>query len=67
MEEPARKGRDLQITRPEEHPVIDVSYVELPENLTRRILNSSNVLGFMALCALLLARHSRKRTPSWPW
>ncbi len=63
MEEPARKGRDLQITRPEEHPVIDVSYVELPENLTRRILNSSNVLGFMALCALLLAPAFAEENP----
>lgn len=63
MEESVRKERDLQITRPEEHPVIDVSYVELPEKLTRRILNSSNVLGSMALSALILAPAFAEENP----
>lgn len=63
MEEPVRKERDLQVASPEEHPVIDVSYVELPEKLTRRILNSSNVLGAMALFALILAPAFAEENP----
>ena len=63
MEEPVRKERDLQVASPEEHPVIDVSYVELPEKLTRRILNSSNVLGAMALSALILAPAFAEENP----
>lgn len=55
MEEPVLKGHDLQLVEREPRPVIDVSYVELPDRVTHRIFNASNVLGTIALLAMIAA------------
>ena len=47
MEEPVWKEHDLQLVGREPLPVIDVSYVELPERLTHRV-NLGSVLGALA-------------------
>ena len=52
MEELVRKEQELQAASPEAHPVIDISYVEMPTKLTSRI-NLSNILGAVAFIALL--------------
>ena len=41
MEEPVWKGHSLHLVEREPRPVIDVSYVELPERITCRIINLS--------------------------
>ena len=48
MEEPVWKERDLHLVERESRPVIDISYVELPERLTYRIFNTSNIFGTAA-------------------
>ena len=52
MEELVRKEQELQADSPETHPVIDISYVEMPTKLTSRI-NLSNILGAIAFIAML--------------
>ncbi len=54
MEEPVWKEHDLQLVGREPLPVIDVSYVELPERLTHRV-NLGSVLGAVSLFSMLLA------------
>ncbi|MCI9191733.1 MAG: hypothetical protein HFH84_19560 [Lachnospiraceae bacterium] len=55
MEEPVWKERDLHLVERESRPVIDISYVELPERLTYRIFNTSNIFGTAALLAMIAA------------
>ena len=55
MEEPVLKGHDLQLVERKPRPVIDVSFVELQERITHRIFNASNVLGTIALLAMITA------------
>jgi hypothetical protein len=55
MEEPVWKERDLHLVEKESRPVIDISYVELPERLTYRIFNTSNIFGTAALLAMIAA------------
>lgn len=54
MEELVRKEQELRVASPETHPVIDISYVEMPSKLTSRI-NLSNILGAIAFMAMLAA------------
>lgn len=54
MEEPMQRMNDLQ-TVTDTHPVVDISYVELPARLTCRIINLSNVLGAIAFLAMIAA------------
>lgn len=55
MEEPVWKGHNLHLVEREPRPVIDVSYVELPERITCRIINLSNILGAIAFLAMIAA------------
>lgn len=52
MEGPIKKVDGVRIT-PDVKPIIDVSYVELPEKLTYKV-NLSGVLGTVAFLAVLL-------------
>lgn len=45
--------RDLQMKGRERHPVMDISYVELPEKATHRI-DASGILGGASFLAMLL-------------
>ena len=54
MEEPMQRMNDLQ-TVTDTHPVVNMSYVELPERLTYRIFNTSNIFGTAALLAMIAA------------
>ncbi len=55
MEETVWKEHDLQLVEREPRPVIDVSYVELPEKLTYRFFNASTILGTAAILAMIAA------------
>ena len=54
VEEPVWKGHDLHPVGRGARPVIDVSYVELPEKLTHRV-NLGSVLGAVSFFSMLLA------------
>ena len=54
MEEPMQRMNDLQ-TVTDTHPVVNMSYVELPERITCRIINLSNILGAIAFLAMIAA------------
>ena len=55
VEETVWKEHDLQLVEREPRPVIDVSYVELPEKLTYRFFNASTILGTAAILAMIAA------------
>ena len=54
MEEPVWKDHDLHLVEREPRPVIDVTWVELPEKLTYRI-DASYILGAVAFFAMIAA------------
>lgn len=62
MEEPVWKGHDLHLVEREPRPVIDVSYVELPEKLTYRI-DASSILGAIAVFAMIAATGTAEENP----
>lgn len=54
MKEPVWKEHDLHLVERESRPVIDVSYVELPEKLTCRI-DAGFILGIIEIFAMIAA------------
>ncbi len=54
MEKPIWKKPDLHLVEREPRPVIDVTWVELPEKLTYRI-DASYVLGAISFFAMIAA------------
>lgn len=62
MEEPVWKGHGLHLVEREPRPVIDVSYVELPEKLTYRI-DASFILGTIAVIAMIAATGTAEGNP----
>lgn len=54
MKEPVGRERNLQRKKREPLPVIDISYVELPDRLTYRI-DASYILGAAAVLAMIAA------------
>ncbi len=62
MEEPVWKEHDLHLVERESCPVIDVTWVELPERLTYRI-DASYVLGAVAVFALIAATGTAEENP----
>lgn len=51
---PGRKTDELQLAKRKPRPVIDISYVELPERVTHRI-NLSSILGTISFFSMLFA------------
>lgn len=62
MEEPAQRERDLHLIRKKNNPIVDVSYVELPEKLTHRI-DASGILGTIAFLAMIAAAGTVEENP----
>lgn len=62
MEESVWKGHGLHLVEREPRPVIDVSYVELPEKLTYRI-DASFILGTIAVIAMIAATGTAEGNP----
>lgn len=62
MEEPVWKEHDLHLVERESRPVIDVTWVELPERLTYRI-DVSYVLGAVAVLAMIAATGTIEENP----
>lgn len=44
-----------RLRKPKRQDCIDVSFVEIPESPTHRVLNASNVFGAIAYLAMILA------------
>ena len=51
---PGRRTADLQVVKRKPRPVIDISYVELPDRVTHRI-NLSSILGTISFFSMLFA------------
>lgn len=62
MEAPVWKEYDLHLVERESRPVIDVSYVELPEKLTCRI-DAGFILGAIAILAMIAAAGTAEGNP----
>lgn len=54
MEELIEETGTLRTAKPDMHPPIDISYVELPARLTSKV-NMSNVLGAISFLAMIAA------------
>lgn len=62
MEEPVWKEHDLHLVEREPRPVIDISYVELPEKLTHRV-DLGYVLGAIAFLAMIASAGTAEENP----
>lgn len=62
MKEPTQMERDPHLIRKENNPIVDVSYVELPEKLTHRI-DASSILGAIAFLAMIAAAGTVEENP----
>ena len=62
VEKPVWKEYDPELMKKESRPVIDVTYVELPERLTYRF-DASYVLGAAAVLAMIAATGAAEENP----